>query len=532
MTMRITGMSSGLDVDSIVTDTLKPYMTKIDTAKQQKQILEWKQEQYQDIMKKADTFYTKYLTTTGSSSLFKMSAYNETKFTSDNSAVSVSGSSDANIQNYTVSNVVKATKAYATISNDDLNNINTLSINNTSIISDSDKDLDLTGLSDSEIADKLNEALQEKGFNVSARYSDFANNGAGGLIIENKEAGTETLSVKINGTDKEMAKPGNGLYATISDGSNTIYIKDGEQYKKVADPDDDSKFKLEIVNNSDIKINQNNVTIDGTTFKFNSSTTELDSTKDTGVVDNSATNTVNITGSQDVSKLKDTIVSFVKDYNDLIGDINTKLWEEYDTDYQPLTDDQMDAMSDKQIENWQTKAQTGLLRKDEDLRNLSDSLKDAMNTFMGGSGLSLERIGFKAVNDYKEDNGKFDIDEDKLKTALESNFDDIKDLFMKNYTSDDTSNAGIIPKVQKIMYNNFEKYDSVFNKKAAKSGVYAVTNDMYKSILEKKNLIEDLNDDYTDRQNDLYTKYSKLETAMAEAQSQQSSMSAWFGTSS
>lgn len=53
---RMTGLSGLLDTDSLVTASMKPYKLKVDTQKQNEQVLEWKQEQYRTIMKSANDF--------------------------------------------------------------------------------------------------------------------------------------------------------------------------------------------------------------------------------------------------------------------------------------------------------------------------------------------------------------------------------------------------------------------------------------------------------------------------------------------
>ena len=100
-------------------------------------------------------------------------------------------------------------------------------------------------------------------------------------------------------------------------------------------------------------------------------------------------------------------------------------------------------------------------------------------------------------------------------------------MFFKNPAASDTANSGIVPKLRKILNDNVVKFDSVFNKKAG-GGTYILTNDMTKELDEKTKLIKEMNASLKARQDALYSKYSKLETAMAKAQSQQSSMAAWF----
>lgn len=58
--VRILGMNTGLDVDSIVTKMMKGEQTKIDSAKQAEQLVEWKQEGYQSIIADIKTFQGKY----------------------------------------------------------------------------------------------------------------------------------------------------------------------------------------------------------------------------------------------------------------------------------------------------------------------------------------------------------------------------------------------------------------------------------------------------------------------------------------
>lgn len=605
MVMRITGLTSGLDVDSIVTDSLKPYKLKIQAQEQQKQILEWKQTQYQSIMKKSTTFYNKYLDPTSSNNLFSTKNYNQTKFTSSNeNVVKTTGSSNANIQDYSVTVKSLATKAAGKITDDKLDlmadgeknqqytasttiggetvefqakigsnnesdNLNNFksSINskiteltdkyNTETSESNKKGIDtslkslyesvgksfersddgtvkledIDGYSEDTLKTTMNNISIET--NTSINVSDGTNNISSKIVVNlnGKLNVSETVSNynSSTGATNVIAKystvAGGVVFEARDAGAKTLSISNGEVIKNGTNLD--AVIKDKYGNEYNATGSSNTVTVDGVTYNFTGISKYTEDASGTKTYEET-----DIKGSQDVTDLKDKIVSFMKDYNELMGEINGKLWESYDSDYLPLTDDQREAMSDKQIEQWETKAQTGLLRKDDDLRTLVDSMKDIMSSLMKSTGLSLERIGITPVDDYKELNGTFEIDEEKLTSALQNNFEDIKDLFTKGYLDDDTSNAGIMPKMKELLNNNFIKFDSVFNKKAATGGVYALTNEMTKQITEKKKLIAQMNEDLNDRQESLYSKYSALETAMAEAQAQQSSMSSWFGTSS
>lgn len=601
MTMRITGMGgSGLDIDSIVSDSLKPYKLKIQKQEQQKQVLEWKQEQYQAIMKKASTFYNKYLDPTSADSLYSLGAYNQTKFSSDNeNVVTVTGSSSASIQNYTVTSVSSlATKATGKILDTTLNTkaaaevtagtsytasttVAGQTISFSAKVGSANEANNLTNFTTS-INTKINDLItaygtetdtskkavmetniKTLGTTIGKDYTvsggTWNNTAIAGYTTDNLKATMNNLSVatntnitasdgtnnvssklyvKLNGSVDTSATITNynkatgatnivAKYSSISAGivfeardagAKTLTINGVVQDGGAGEGTSGTNLNATIKNAyGDIKTvsgTSNSTTIDGVAFNFKATTASA----------------IEIKGSQDVSGLVTKIKNFVKDYNELIGLVNGKTWEEYDSDYQPLTDDQRESMSDSQIEKWEKKAQTGLLRRDDDIVELSDSMKNVMSTFMMSNKIDLESIGIKPVNDYKELNGTYEVDGEKLTKALQTNFDGVKDLFMKDYLADNTTNSGIIPKLKTVLKKNFMDFDSVFNKKASTSGVYALTNEMTKQITDKKNLIYDMNKALTTRESNLYSKYSKLEQALSEAQSQQSSMSAWFGS--
>lgn len=62
-----------------------------------------------------------------------------------------------------------------------------------------------------------------------------------------------------------------------------------------------------------------------------------------------------IASSVDTDKIVNAIKSFITDYNSLLDQVNGKLKEAVYRDYQPLSDDQKEAMSDKQVELWKIK---------------------------------------------------------------------------------------------------------------------------------------------------------------------------------
>ncbi|RQN12314.1 hypothetical protein EHW71_03595 [Clostridium butyricum] len=281
-------------------------------------------------------------------------------------------------------------------------------------------------------------------------------------------------------------------------------------------------------------------TTDGTTTTitaFDGTITSTDST--TGAVSVTKGSTItnytsaSLSGSTDVTALKDKIVSFVNEYNTLLTSINTKIYEERDTDYLPLTDAQKEEMTDDQIEKWETKAKTGLIRKDSDLERITNAMKRAMSSVMSGSGLCLEKIGIKPVENYAEKNGTYTINEDTLTQALEENSGNVKDLFTRSASTTNTNDkGGIFTQLASTLKSEFKTSTSSLSKKVGLDGTSTqYSNTLTKSIYAKKLLIADLNDLFTDKETALYNKYSALETALQTLNSQQASLSSMLGTS-
>ena len=61
MPMRLTGMYSGLDTDSVIKELVKAKSTKVDKAKKSKTKTEWKQEAWTDLNKKINSMNSYYI---------------------------------------------------------------------------------------------------------------------------------------------------------------------------------------------------------------------------------------------------------------------------------------------------------------------------------------------------------------------------------------------------------------------------------------------------------------------------------------
>ena len=246
----------------------------------------------------------------------------------------------------------------------------------------------------------------------------------------------------------------------------------------------------------------------------------------------------------DADKIVDAVKSFVEDYNKVLAEINKQYSTQPDhkNTYKPLTDDQKADMTEKQIEEYETKAKQGLLFGDNDLGNLSNALRFVF------SNSNLDAIGVSVSTSYS-DRGRITLDETKLRSALASDPDAVAEAFtapleQKQVTNsdgstswvDDTSSGGAISRLKVRL----DKYAATTG--ATKGILIEKAGSQYSPTALLQNMLQDRIDSYddvidtlTDRLNDkidFYTsKFSKLETLIAQMNSQSSYLSSLSGSS-
>jgi len=102
-TTRITGLSSGIDVDSIVEQLVTAEKSKkLNKLQQKEQLAAWRQDAYRDIITDVKAFVSKYFDITSSNSLLNAKSFNKYTVTSSSSAVTATYSSAASAGNHTI----------------------------------------------------------------------------------------------------------------------------------------------------------------------------------------------------------------------------------------------------------------------------------------------------------------------------------------------------------------------------------------------------------------------------------------------
>lgn len=281
----------------------------------------------------------------------------------------------------------------------------------------------------------------------------------------------------------------------------------------------------------------NTLTVDGTTITLN------------GMAADDAEEGINISLSYDAEAIATKIESFVSDYNDLLSTLTDLLSEEKYSDYEPLTDDERDQLSDTEAEQWTAKAKSGILRNDSYLTSIVTDLRSSMSTLVGGLG-GDESVGILAelgitTGTYSE-KGQLHIDATKLREALESDPDKVMDIFTQKSDVSYSAYASTEQKTQRFKESGvlwrlsdvFTKNLSTVGKKGSlillvgsPSSTYNTNTEYAKKITALESKISDMEDSLDDEEDRYWARFTAMETALQSMQSQSSWISSMLGSS-
>ncbi|MGB6409088.1 MAG: flagellar filament capping protein FliD, partial [Planococcus donghaensis] len=212
------------------------------------------------------------------------------------------------------------------------------------------------------------------------------------------------------------------------------------------------------------------------------------------------------------------IKDFVNKYNETIDTLQKQIIEKRYPDFQPLSDEQKKELTETEIELWEEKARSGLLRNDPIMKSALQDLRRAfMDTVSGVADGNLNHLSQIGINtgSYTE-GGKLFIDEDKLKDALTKKPDEVMALF----TTRDAAGNGVGARV-------YDTLNSIVTKLSAKAG--SSTSSVDNSILSQKLKRMDTEiSRWQDRLTSIEDRYWKQFTAMEKALSKMNSQSTWM----
>ncbi|MGG0644212.1 flagellar filament capping protein FliD [Sporosarcina gallistercoris] len=417
--MRIGGLASGIDTESIIKDLMKAQRIPLDKVTQKKQYFEWQLNDYRSANRDLKSYSTK---------LFDNSILSK-NFNQKNVSISapddVSIKSKGNADDFSGKIKVEQLATNATMQSGEIDGhakvklaadaeLTITSPNGTSVDVKFAKDDDINA-----IVKKITEQSGVRAFydSVSGKIGMSAkDSGIGSIEIKFKSGEDLTSTLSLRGASSDPSVPSEifppGKAATFNAGENAIVHYNGMRIERESNTFelDGMEFTLKAANNKEIT--------------FNSTT--------------------------DTEKVFDTIKGFVDDYNKLIEDLNKKIREPKYRSFQPLSTEQKADMKEKEIELWEEKAMSGTLRNDPEISKLLSAMRNVLNqpiptgnTKADGKPetINLSSIGITTSSNYLE-HGKLVIDEKKLKAAIAENPQSVEKLF-NNQDETNPKNQGI-----------------------------------------------------------------------------------------
>ena len=287
--------------------------------------------------------------------------------------------------------------------------------------------------------------------------------------------------VSTDGTDGEMSILYNGVQTTITSSSNTFSI-DG------------------------LDIRATN------TFNTGSATAE---------------GGVSFTASADTEKVTETVKKFIEAYNAMIDEVRTQATTKPDSNYKPLTDDQKNEMNETSIKNWEDKAKEGILYNSSALKDLDNATQGIFSSMMinGVSYDDLEKIGISFSDDYTA-GGKIVFDEEKFKTAMDSDPEKVSDLFTGTHGIVNTIDSTLSTYATRYASKNGNSYGVLIEEAGSEKLSLTLTNNsIYKELKDMQETITNLQSQLSTEQDRYISQFTQMETLINQMNSQSSYLS-------
>ena len=509
MTIRITGMNSGLDTETIINELASARSVKVTSLQKAQTKLSWKIDAWKSLNTKIYGLYTDTL------SDMRLTGSYSKKTTKVSNANAVSVITGANAINGTQKlNITKlAATGYLTggkITSEDGTEVK------------SDTTLAQLGLADGKKARftlEINGEQKELEFDSSSTIKDVVK----ALKDEGLNASFDAATGRIFASAAKSGK--------ASDFSLTAADAESELALGMLGLNDSLATKID-GRDAEIYLNGAKFEFDSNTFEINGLTFMICQVTDPSGVP-SEDNAISVTTETDTSGIYNMIKDFFKKYNELIKELDTLYNADSASKYEPLTDEEKDAMSDKEIEEWEKKIKDSLLRRDSTLGTVASAMKEIMlkgftvtdkdgnssTKYLSSFGISTLSY-FKALDNEKgiyhidgdEDDADTKNNPDLLKTAIASDPDMVTSFFAQ-------LNTALYDKLGDLMgRTDYSSAYKVYNDKLLDTELKDYDSKI--SDAQKKM------NDYTDK---WYKKFSEMEVALSKLNSKTSAITNMLG---
>ena len=385
---------------------------------------------------------------------------------------------------------------------------------------------DKLGLGKYDTKEKLNDALKNftvNGAKIDNITADTTVDGLLTAINNNKDAGvTATYLGSANKFVLSSNEKGEGRKISLgadpndtTDAANLIF---GGDKKESHDGTDGEMSILYNGVKTTITSSSNTFSIDGLDITATNTFNTGSATAEGGV---------RFTASADTEKVTETVKKFIEAYNAMIDEVRTQATTRPDSNYKPLTDDQKNEMNETSIKNWEDKAKEGILYNSSALKDLDNATQGIFSSMMinGVSYDDLEKIGISFSDDYTA-GGKIVFDEEKFKTAMDSDPEKVSDLFTGTHGIVNTIDSTLSTYATRYASKNGNSYGVLIEEAGSEKLSLTLTNNsIYKELKDMQETITNLQSQLSTEQDRYISQFTQMETLINQMNSQSSYLS-------
>lgn len=274
--------------------------------------------------------------------------------------------------------------------------------------------------------------------------------------------------------------------------------------------------------NAEIHLNGVRYTSSKNTFDINGLTLTVSATTAKNEV-------VTITTEDDTNGIYDMIKGFIKEYSTLINEMDKLYNADSAKGYDPLTDEEKEAMSDSQIEEWENKIKDSILRKDGTLGNFGNELKRIMmeGVEVNGKKMYLSNFGIGTLSYFsapENEKNAYHIDGDPDDESTSGNPDKLKAMI----ANDPDTVVSFFTKLSQNLYSKM--FDMMKAEEGISSSMTAYEDKKMQSDYDDYTAkIKELEKKLADYEDKWYAKFAAMETALAKMQNNASAVTSLLG---
>ncbi|SFT49091.1 flagellar hook-associated protein 2 [Lachnospiraceae bacterium XBD2001] len=499
MAIRVSGLNSGLDTEAIVSALVSSYSVKKTKIEKSQTKLSWKQDAWKDANAKIYSLYTSL----------------------DNFRYEKS-------YNLKKASISDATKATISASNDAFTGSQKLEITQVAQTGFMTGGILKTVAAEGEEAPKLTSdtKLSELGFTGETATISIT-------IGSGENAKTEEIEVTKDMTLSELTGKlsEKGVKASFDSAQQRLYLNAKESgaagdFTLGGDATLLAKLGLDAasakkIGGQDAKIKLNDVEYTSNTGSFSINGINIQAL-------NKTEGAININVQNDTQGLYDKIKEFFSNYNSVINELQSLYNAESAKGYEPLSEEEKDAMSDTQVEKWEKKIKDSILRRDTTLGTIINTMTVAMQKSfsVGDENVSLGTFGIQTLGflNAKENEqyayhiaGDADDEDSSSKT----------DKLMKALNEDPDKVASFFSQLTQNLYTELDAKMKSTNMSSA----YKVYNDkeMASEYSDYTKQIKKWDEKLHDMEDRYFKQFTAMEKALAQLNSSSSALTGMIG---